>query len=108
MRNRYHDPALYKLAMDAALDLEQARKDCAPFIGDVDMNDCKSPSDLYEAVFTAKGVDFDGVDESAYPAMMKMLRQNPNAGKGTTATAAMDSKRAASLEADFPEVARIG
>ncbi len=100
-------PDFYKLAMDAALDLEQARRDCAPFIGDVDMSACESPSDMYEAVLKAKGVDTEGVDESAYPALLKMLKRIPS-GSGP---AAMDSKSygvaSAAIETDFPMVARI-
>ena len=90
-----------KLAMDTLLNLEQARRDCYPYLGEIVHNPEKRPSDLYKMVLEGRGVDLTGVDESAYPAMLKVLR-----GSGATNGAEV-AKAEDAMRTDFPDVARI-
>ncbi len=90
-----------KIAMDAALEIEQARNDTYPYLGALAHDPSKKPEDLYRMVLEGRGVDCTGIDPSAYPKMLEILRKS-----GSTNGAEVAKAEDAMLQ-DFPDVARI-
>jgi len=99
-----------KLAEDAAIERMQAcRKaeiEVEPFVGKLP-NPPTTAAAIYKLALDHKRVDLDGVPESAYGAMVRMLPR-PSDEKKDAAPLAMDASAASAFETMFKDSARIG
>lgn len=105
--------AVDKAAMDAQIeatktdmkkhfrDLFKAAQDCSNFVKIPDPMAFDSAADIYKKTLTLNGVDVTGVDPSAFPAMVKMLR------RGESAKVGMAGDSGISVSSDDKEIADI-
>lgn len=66
--------AMSKAALQKALDLEVAEREVFPIVGEV--FDLKSAEDVYRYALNECGIDLEGIDPSAFRAMVRLLDGN--------------------------------
>lgn len=87
--------------------IREAEQAVQPWVGQLNMAFDSAP-DVYKHALEAMEVDIEGVDPSAYPAMLKLVPQPGQRGQRTTSLAMDSAEDMSSFNKMFPDAGRIG